>query len=282
MRRRTFLGALGLSALAGCSSDGDDGSGGATGTPVRTTGTTSTSGGPAEFEFVGVQAPDAIPLNQPSIFAIGVRNVGGTAGTFVSDLRTRRDGGEWETAGEVSMELAPGELGEWQSPSIFPRYLSTVDYRLVAFDETWSIEFVPAERDFGIGYSAPSGLIVNVLGGTFESAYPTDGGNETETTQTEPADGGKWVVMEVDVRNGREEPRQAPDPSTFGFEVDGESREPNQSISPDPYRGGELDAKTVERGEFVYPVPADARADDLTMWWADTLPDGDVRVVWTR
>ncbi|WP_251342740.1 hypothetical protein [Haloplanus halophilus] len=298
MRRRAFLSSVGIAALAGCSNGGGS-DGTATPTP------SPTGSGSPNFELVTVEYAESTPLNNPTSFAIGVENTGTGRGTFTSELDQRLGDGEWETAGELEMPLAAGERGEWHSPRFMPRYLTTFHFRLDAFDRTWSTEAVPAEYDFGIRYATPNDLFVNVLGGSFESAYPTasnetatdgtasnetatDGtaSNETATdgtvTPTTPPDGQVWAVMRVDVRNRLQEPQPAPAPSTFTLEVDGEQRPLRQDVTADPYEGGSLGGRTVRRGDLVYPVPAGTEANDLRLTWAWSLEDGDVKVIWTK
>jgi hypothetical protein len=280
MRRRAFLASAGIAALAGCS-NGDGSSSTATSTP------TPTGSGSPDFELLGVEAPDTRALNVPTTFAIGVENTGSGKGTFTSALETKvGDDGEWETAGEVEMGLAAGERGEWRSPRFVPQYLTTLHYRLVAFDETWSIEITPKRLDFSHYYTTPNGLYINVLGGSFEREFPTPS-NDTEegTTTPEPTtapDGETWAIMRVEVRNRLEEPQTIPAASTFVMEVDGERRSQHQEVSDDPYEGRELDARTITRGDLVYAVPEGTRARDVTVWWEQSLPNGDVKAIWTK
>jgi hypothetical protein len=88
--------------------------------------------------------------------------------------------------------------------------------------------------------------------------------------------------MRIGVRNRLEEPGSTPDPSEFVLEVDGERRPQHQEVSGDPYDGGELAGRTVERGDLVYAVPEGTRARDITLWWESSLPGGDVEVIWTK
>ncbi|MFD1633642.1 DUF4352 domain-containing protein [Haloplanus ruber] len=323
MRRRAFLASAGIAALAGCSNgDGSNtatptgtesgtstpAEGGSTETATGSGTTTRTGDGSAEFEFRDVEAPEQVTLNIPTTFALGVRNTGSAEGTFTATLETRRNGEEWRQGGNIEMTLAAGETGEWHSPRFSLQYLGTYEFRLTAFDETWSIEATPRQLDFNNYYVVPTGLYMNVLGGSFEPTYPTpdDGTNETTTTgeptptmtatpeSTETAEstpmprtpapeaGGEWAVMRIDVRNSLDEAQTTPDASEFVLEVDGERRPQHQEVSDDPYEGGELAARTVTRGDLVYAVPEGTRARDVTLWWESSLPGGDVKVVWTK
>ena len=285
MRRRTFLASAGIAALAGCS-NGDSSA-----TPTATEPGT----GSPNFELLGVEAPKTRALNNPTIFAIGVRNTGSGEGTFSSPLERRVNGGEWKEAGTVEMTLSAGETGEWRSPRFVPQYLGTLHFRLPEFDETWSIEIEPKRLDFGNYYATPTGLYINVLGGSFESAYPT-ATNETTTNEsngtptvegnttdtTSAPEGQTWAVMRLDVRNRLEEPIETPDASSFVLEVGGERMSQHQDVSDDPYEGGELAGRTVKRGDLVYAVPAGTQARDLSLWWEASLPKGDLKAIWTK
>jgi len=289
MRRRAFLASAGIAALAGCSNG--DGSSTATPTGTESGTTTRTKRGSSEFEFRGVESPKQVTLNVPTTFRLGVRNTGSAEETFTATLETRRNDEEWRQGGEIEMILAAGETGEWHSPRFSLQYLGTYEFRLTAFDETWSIEATPRQLDFNNYYAAPTGLYMNVLGGSFEPTYPTpdDGTNETTTGEPTPAPrtpapeaGGEWIVIRIDVRNSLDEAQTTPDASEFVLEVDGERRPQHQEVSDDPYEGGELAARTVNRGDLVYAVPEGTRARDVTLWWESSLPGGDVKVVWTK
>jgi hypothetical protein len=295
MRRRAFLCTAGVTALAGCSNGDEDGSATATSTGSET--------GSAEFELVSVDAPEALGLNDITTITIGIRNVGSAPGTFASELETRVGDGEWEVAGELTMSLEPGERGAWESPRFSLEYLQTYRFRLAAVDETWSIEGRPRELDFNNYYRSPTGLLINVLGGSFESTYPTDetttatptdgtatptdgtatptNGTATVTPTTAP-EGQVWAVIRVDVRNRLQEPQRAPPASTFTLEVGGESQPLRQSVTDDPYEERMLEGRRVRRDDLVYAVPAETEANDLRVIWADSLAGGDVRTIWTK
>jgi len=286
MRRRAFLAAAGTTALTGCSNGG-----GSTATPTSTA--TSTGTGSPNFELRGAEFPDTRSLNVPTVFAIGVENVGTGRGTFTSTLETRTDDGEWREATTVEMSLAAGETGEWHSPRFVPQYLTTLHYRLDAFDETWSIEVTPRRLDFGNYYAVPNGLTLNVLGGSFESSTAavreggtTNGtatnGTATNGTATTLPDGQSWAVMRLDVRNRLEEPVTTPAADEFVLEVGGESRPLHQEVTDDPYESTSLAGRTITRGDLVYAVPEGTEPDDLTLRWGTSLPDGDVESIWTK
>jgi len=276
MQRRAFLGTLGATVVGGCAgNDGSDAD--PTATPTPTTTSTGGGRGSAEFEFVGVQAPDSAQLNVPESFTVTVRNVGSADGTFTSPIRIKIGDAEWRTAGEISVSVPAGETREWQSAQFVPRYLDPIRFHLVAFDEQWSTQVTPRTLGFGDSYDAPTGLRLNVLGGSFETELPTT----TNGTSTAAPDGETWAVMRLDVRNRLEEPRTTPEASSFVLEVDGERRPQHQEVSDDPYGSGSLDGRTVWRGDLVYAVPTGTQAADLTCWWAASLSNGDVKSIWT-
>ncbi|MFB6108195.1 MAG: hypothetical protein ABEJ82_05045 [Haloplanus sp.] len=285
MRRRTLLASLGTTVLAGCngSNAGSGSDSTPTATPTRTVGKTPTATFP--FEFTGVDAPETVQLNVPFTFAVGVRNAGERERTFVSKLSLKVDDGEWRTAsGQMQMTLSPGEKGVWKSPRGIPRYLGTYHYRLEAFDETWQTEIVPKKLDFSKRYATPKGLYVNVLGGRFESQYPTPGGsNDTSATSVSAPEGKVWLLLRVEVRNSTQSPMKSPPAEEFVVHVGGESYHPDyQEVTDDPYERMELGARTVTRGDLVYAVPKGTTAKDLTVTWAESLPGGDVKAVWSK
>jgi hypothetical protein len=158
-----------MAALAGCNG-GDSGST----TPTPTTGT-----GSPNFELLAVEGPEVNQLNNPTEFAFAIRNTGTGKGTFTSPLEARSGDGEWSTVDQIEMPLSAGETGEWRT-GFEPRYLTTYQFRLAAFDRTWSVEGVPKELLFDQRYAVPTGLFLNVQGGSFESTYPSTT-NETAT-----------------------------------------------------------------------------------------------------
>jgi hypothetical protein len=272
MDRRTLLGAAGMAVVAGCS-NGDSSGSGATGTPMPTR--TKTGTGSADFEFEGVQAPDSVALNDTLAFAIRVRNVGSGRGTFTSGLSTKVNDGEWRAVeGEVSMTLDPGEPGVWESPELTPRYLGTLAFRLDAVEETWRIEVAPKRLSFGERYTTPAGLLLSVLGGSFESTAPDGNG-------TPAPDGMVWAVMRVDVRNSRQEAQSTPAPPTFALAVDGVSREMDLSATDDPYEDSSLAGRGGRRGDLVYAVPEETTAEDVSVTWERSSERGELRAVWS-
>lgn len=275
MQRRAFLGAVGISVLAGCS----DGNNSSTEPSPTTTATSQSGTGSPNFEFLDVQIPESVELNDPTSFTIYVENTGSGEGTFTSKLETKTGDTEWSSTGEIDMTLSAGERGAWKSPSFTLQYLNPVHFRLAAFDQAWTVEASPKTLTFGSHYDVPTGLRLNALGGSFESEYPTES-NETATTP--PEDNQTWLVVRLDVRNRLQESIPAPSASEFVLEINGESQPQYQEISDDPYEGGSLSGRTVRRGDLVYAVPEETKAVDLTLLWEQSLPVGDVKAIWSK
>lgn len=278
MRRRAFLASVGITAFAGCSTDGGSTGNGPTGTPT----TTSTSSGEPNFELQNAEIPDTKPLNDPLKIAIAVQNTGSRSETFSSALEWKINGGEWQTLTEVEMPLAAGETGEWRSPEFTLQYLRTIHFQLAAFDKTWSLQVIPKQLDFSDPYTVPTGLILNVLGGLFEPEYPTPSDETDETvTPTAAPEGEMWAVIRLQIRNRLNKPQTMPAADEFVLTVDGERRPQHQEVSDNPYKSSDLEGQGSLRADLVYAVPEGTQGNDITVTWESSLPDGDVKAIWT-
>jgi hypothetical protein len=271
MRRRPFLSTAALATLAGCST-GSDADG-------------QTAEGAGGFELIDIEAPNRVPSTAKVRFTIRVRNASSERQTFSSPIELQTPAGEWRTVDTVSLSLDAGETGDVQTAQLAMPYLGTRKYRLPALDETWAVEVRPLQLSFGESYLVPNGLIVSVIGGKFEPEYPiaNSSANQTSTpTPTTPSDGNLWLIMRVDVRNRlQDETLQAPEPSQFSLGTKGIQRQLRQEVAVDPYEGGPLDSRDVRQGSLVYAVPPDIQATDVTMAWAASLSEGNVKAVWS-
>lgn len=276
MQRRPFLSTAALAAIAGCSTNpNSDG---------------QTESGTERFELVGIEAPDRAPSTAQVRFGIHIRNVGAERRTFSSPIKQKVDDDEWKTVDTVSLALDAGQAQKVQTSQFFLPYLGTQEFQLTAFDETWTVEVHPLHVSFGQAYVIPNGLLISVLGGSFESTYPTTdstanqtASNQTATpTPTTPADGDVWLIMRVDVRNRLQEGTvQAPEPSQFTLKIAEEPQQQNQGIAVDPYQGGALTSRSVKRGSLVYAVPADTQASEIAMAWSASFSKGDMKAIWS-
>ncbi|MFB6123902.1 MAG: hypothetical protein ABEJ78_10650 [Haloferacaceae archaeon] len=293
MRRRAFLTSLALVPLAGCS-NGSPGSSTDTASPTATStppATTSTAGEtPTEtfpFELVRIDARDTVQLNVPFGFAISVRNTGSQARTFRSKLSMKVGDGTWQSVdGEIRFDVPAGEVRTWQTPARRAGYLQTYRYRLEAFDATWTTEIVPKRLDFGLSYTTPTGLSLNVLGVAFEKRYSGSDGTATaggDASAPTAPDGHVWAVFPVTARNRAESPQSTPAPDEFVLSIDGETYRPTSAdVSGNPYRRVTLDPETSRRGELVYAVPEGTSANDVEVTWGASLQRGDVKVTWDK
>jgi hypothetical protein len=271
MRRRPFLSIAALATLAGCSTGSN-----ADGQAANDTG---------GFELIGIEAPNQVPSTAQVRFSIRVRNVSSGRQTFSSPIELQTTEGEWRPVDTVSLSLDAGETGNVQTAQLAMPYLGIRKYRLPEFDETWAIEVRPLQLSFGESYLVPNGLIVSVIGGKFESQYPTANSSASQTstpTPTTPPDGNVWLIMRVDVRNRLQNERlQAPKPAQFSLTTKETQRQLHRGVAVDPYKGGPLASRTVRRGSLVYAVPPEIQASDITMTWEASLADGDVRAIWS-
>jgi hypothetical protein len=271
MRRRFFLSSLGLTALAGCSSNENS---------------DNPNSGEGGFELVSLDVPRQVPSTAQVTFRFQVRNTSSQRNTFTSPIEERQ-GDTWTQVDEVSLPLDSGETGTTQSSQLPFPYLGTRQYRLAAVNRTWSISTVPLQLQFRDQYVVPDGLLISVLGGSFETTYPQPDNetarNETVTsTPTTPSSDNIWLIMRVDIRNrSQDNPVQSPDPSEFTLTTNGQRRQPNQAIATDPYESRMLDPRMVIRGSFVYSVPSDTAPDDVRMSWETSYSEGRLKAIWS-
>lgn len=269
MRRRPFLSTAALAPLAGCS--------------IGSNANGQTANGTGGFELAGIESPNHVPSTAQVRFTIRVRNVSSGRQTFSSPIELQTPEGDWRSVDTVSLSLDPGETGEVQTTQIVMPYLGTRKYRLPAFDETWAVEIHPLQLSFGETYLVPNGLIVSVIGGKLESAYPPASSSANQTaTPTTPPDGDVWLIMRVDIRNRlQDQSLQAPKPTQFSLTTEGTKRQLHQDVAVAPYEGGSLASRTVRRGSLVYAVPSGTKSADITMSWEASLPEGDVQAIWS-
>jgi hypothetical protein len=233
---------------------------------------------------VSIDAPDSVQLNVPFGFEISVRNTGSRERTFRSKLSTKVGDGAWKTAeGEISVPVPAGEVRTWKSPRGKPPYLQTYHYRLEAFGATWSTEIVPKRLDFGLSYTTPLGLSLNVLGADFQAQY--SGSDATATSGDDGVaapDGKVWGVLPMEVRNRADSTQSLPAPDEFVLHLDDRTYRPTPDVSSNPYEGGSLDGGTTRTGELVYAVPEGTRPRDVEVTWEASLDGGDVKVTWDK
>jgi hypothetical protein len=305
MRRRQYLAGLGAGTsglLGGCSGFGGGSSSTGTATesaaPSTGTGTGTPSTSVAEaFELTQLDVTERTRLNEPWAFGFSVRNRTDTTRVFRSTISARVDGGEWrQFRGEASFEVAPGKIKTWQSPRLRFRFLRTVTYRIDALDETWTVEVLPLELEYGLSYTSPVGLEITVGQVTFRDEKPTgsasgtddtrngtDGtGNETTTPTAPPptaADrsGTKWAVVPVTVENPTERARPAPFPREFTFLADGEAAQDHDLDTPSLYhRDRALEPDEPLSGNLYYEIPAGTDANDIEVVLRRSYSGGEV------
>lgn len=300
MRRRRYLAALGGGAsglLAGCSAIGGDSPSTGTATESTAPSTGTGSGTPSvpvaeAFELTQLDVTKQTRLNEPWAFGFSVRNRTDTKRVFRTTISARVDGGEWRKfRGEASFEVAPGKIKTWQSPRLRFRFLRTVTYRLDALDETWTVEVLPLELDYGLSYTSPVGLQTTVGQVTFRDEKPTGSGSGADGTEngtatatpTAPpptaADGSgtKWAVVPVTVENPTERARPAPFPQEFTFLADGEAAEDHDLDTPSLYhRDRSLEPSEPLSGNLYYEIPAGTDANDIEVVLRRSYSDGGV------
>jgi hypothetical protein len=301
MRRRSLLATFGagLASLAGCSESPSDGS-----TPATTpAGTSPADGGGVTadaFEVVSVETPDRVEIGAPYRFHVTVRNTSDRRGTLASPLSVRPEGGAWQPLDQrVEVEVPPGETATWDASKVHLGYLGTYEFRIDALDERWSVAVTPGVLSFGTLYRTPANLGINVVGGTFESQFPTgnDGSSEGTTTATptptatttapptatpvSAPDGKTWLLVYVRMRNFSQSEQRIPAADTFSLRVGDQTYAP-QSVGPagERYHQRALAGRTILQDPLVFAVPDDTSAGDVAVHWAEEYAQGRVELSW--
>lgn len=167
MRRRKYLAlTAGAASLTGCSSGGsnaDEGDTGGAGDSPETTTEAKTetevrteAPQSAEFEVIGVEAPDEVQAGEEHSFTIRVRNTGEQSGTFEATLEmTTSEVTRWEEIGPIRIEDIPaGKTKEFVSNEISFDQAYQLQFRLVDYNAEWSYDVVVPQPDITLGESS--------------------------------------------------------------------------------------------------------------------------------
>lgn len=286
MQRRQILAlsALGMAGLAGCSGgSGGAQSGGevatATAEPTATPTPTAT---PAEFEFVELSAAGTVELGEPHTFSWTVRNTGGQDGVVTTPISYREAGGEWQQADQVlELEVPAGETATWESQPSPYDYIGEVEYRLDRWDEVFSVKIVPKTLDWGRPHTLPNDVQLICSGVDIVDSFEW---SASGYDYIEEAPSGKtFGLLSIRAENNAGEPALAPRNSNF-YLIQGNQQYNPQIIStyPEQYRGGEIQAGIVSRGDIVYEIDAGATQDDLEAVYSAGIYSGNITVYWGR
>lgn len=96
-----------------------------------------------EATLVSVDDPDTVSVGESYSFTLTLENTSTRDGSVVSPLSARfKSQDTWETYSDsrLAVTMASGETNTWESGEISYEYEDTVEYRLDAINETWSIE----------------------------------------------------------------------------------------------------------------------------------------------
>lgn len=289
MDRRRVLRRIGAvsagvaSAFAGCSTSPRRG---ATESPTHrdrtesasTAGRPPTPSDPAEaFELVSIDSPSVVEINAPYRFGFTVRNTADSALTFTTGWSFRTPQADWRRRSWVTVDwpiafsVPAGETKRWQSLTTDFNNVARYEFRLDRFGATWSVESVPARRQFGEPYR------------TLDRTVLTIEGLELEADPHAAADGAMSVDdrlarAAVRVRNLTRHPMPHDEPGDLVLVAS------EQVIEPTP-RPGDARAVlappgSVTTGWVAFAVPPGTALADSVVSWRPAHFDGPVRVDW--
>jgi len=290
MQRRKYLTVAGVSlGLAGCTGSESSGAEQAsptnsetpTQTPSPTESPTATSE-PASFELVSFSIPEKAEIGESIKFEFTVQNTGEVAGEFETTISyTTSESDDWSTGSEAWTEtIDAGEEFTFVSEEFTSHYMRSFTYRVDAFDEEATVQWVSKTLSYGDSYTNPEGVELTVLGERTEKSYTwTSSGYEyTETA----ADGMTWLFVTVRAENTSGEIAYAP--SSYDWVVVAGNSQYEQTSNyrseSEQYEGGDIQPGVVREGEILYQVPNDYMQKDSAVVWSESYYDGDVAAYW--
>lgn len=278
MKRRGYLTGLASAAavgLAGCGGDGSSAQQGSDGTSTSAT----TTAAPASFELVSVDAPEKVEIGEEVTYGFTVKNTGGESGTFETMISSKQSAAStWSTSGPWEQEVAAGEEYTLKSQPFTLDYLQTVDFRIDAFDETFSITAVSKKLPIGSTYTTPGDIQLTVSDISAKTNY-TYSSSGFEYTQ-EPKNG-KFLFVTFHAKNTSGQPEFLPLQSDVSLLYDSSQYDAQIYYGDGGYEGGKVQAGVVREGVLVYDVPGGVPADQAEIAWSDTTYSGDVAAYWS-
>lgn len=282
MDRRTYLGIAGgalTSGLAGCSSGSSQTTATTTTTTTSTTTTTTsrTTAAPADFELVSVSAPSSAEIGEKVSYSFTVKNTGGQTGTFETTISTRTGDGQWSTSEPWTRTIAPGESTTLQSQSFTYEQIISIDFRIDAFNRTFSIQFVGATLQWGETYKVFDRIPLTVKGVEFKKTYSTSSGYVYEA----PA-GKEWAFVNVTATNPTNTSAYLPSPANISV-LFADNQYDYWTIYKQEgrYQAGQVQPDVTRSGWIAYQVPADLTQQKVEVVWSQNSSSGYVAAYWS-
>jgi hypothetical protein len=239
-----------------------------------------------EFEFVGWDVPSEIEINQSIDIGIAVENTGDAAGDFTAPLYERTPDSDWTSVSEVNFgTISPGSEAEATLEGVEYQYINRYELRLSDFEEIATIQTISAQLDWGSEYITQDNYVIHVEVPELEQAYEYEDVTGA-TSQREPDNGGRWVFVDITVRNETGQASFSPARSDFVL-LHGNSQAEPELLLDDPvnkgqrFESGDLQPGVERSGWIAYQIPSGVLTDDVTFVWSPTTFDGDISVNWT-
>lgn len=312
MRRRNYLAALGIAALAGCTGDpngddtgtddsddtdpadnsddsngvdpaddSDDSDDSDPGTADDSDDTNGTAEPEAVFELVEIDIPEEVSSSEEWGWSLTVENTGDAAGTFETAVLAGEAGENLEHIGDISLDIDAGETGTYDSePSQFP-YVTRVEYYFDEFDASREVSVLTAVHSYGEVFRNPEGVEITVTDVDLRSAYTYEDWDGT-TASEEASSGYQWAFVWVEVLNDSGSSEWIPWVSDFNILVNGSQYDYDFILkTEDEYEGGSEIADGVTRsGWIAYEIPEELSVDDLQIHHSDRDFFGEWEVRW--
>ena len=293
MNRRRFLtatGAVGLTAVAGCTGESDTDpveEGGAAAetssstTTKETTATTTEEPGEAAFEVVSIDGPSKMEIGATDTFSITVKNTGDAEGTWTQTVSGKVGDEDWEKMGDISLDVPAGQTATWTSGEIKVNYQTVITYRLEEAAKEYSIQFVAADLGYGETYTSPDSMAMTATKVELKSYYEYKDYSGA-TARQRADDGMQWAFVTFKAENKGSESQFTP-LSTDLSVIAGNQQYDSEYTRKESgmFEGGEINPGIVREGWLAYQIPADLSKGDFEVIWSDDNFTGSWTARWS-
>ncbi|WP_435155710.1 twin-arginine translocation signal domain-containing protein [Haladaptatus sp. DFWS20] len=301
MRRRRFLTVSGAAfvggTLAGCTGSGPEDGGDGNSTTKKANSSGQTTGKPDDensggattdggFALVSANVPNEAVLGEQFKLEFTIKNNGNSAGAFQSPIEVNGSEGGSDQSGTIQTEKIPaGETTTWSTKLSYP-YVSTVTYKITAFEKSFSVKIVGPKLSTGETFLTPNEMAITIQDIVLTDHYRYQTGSG-EMRDVEAGNGRQWAFVTVNAENKFRMRQSLPKGDTFSLVVGNRRQKPsNIAKSEGKYELERFGSRDVASGEgmsgwLAYEISADRSVSDLAVEWTGGDGSGSWSAQWS-